>query len=184
MNRPALFLLILLLGLQPMLQAAAAESVQKRDPYGYFFNDTFGDFQEELQTARDEGKKGIFLFFEMDECPFCHRMKNTVLNRSDVQDWFRERFLSFSVDVEGDIEIVDFQGNTMKQKDFAYRQFGVRATPVLLFFDLNGQPVARYTGATADWKEFLWLGEYVAEGAYKKQSFSRYKRARRKAEQP
>ncbi len=156
--------------------ATSAENVERRDPYGYFFHDTFGDFREELQTARDEGKQGIFLFFEMDECPFCHRMKDTVLNRSDVQAWFRQHFLAFSVDVEGDIEIIDFQGNTMKQKDFAFRQFGVRATPVLMFFDLDGKPVARYTGATADWQEFMLLARYVVEGAYRDQSFSRYKR--------
>ncbi len=180
MKSPFSFLLPVLLA----LLAGTAQAVEKRDPYSHFFNDTFGDFQEELETARAEGKRGIFLFFEMDECPFCHRMKDTVLNRSDVQDWFRQHFLAFSVDVEGDVEIVDFQGNTMKQKDFAYRQFGVRATPVLAFFDLNGKLVARYTGATADWKEFLWLGEYVTSGAYRNQSFSRYKRARRKQAQP
>lgn len=152
-----------------------------RDPGQYFFNTTFGDFSEELATARDEGKDGILLMFEMDECPFCHRMKTTVLNQPEVQDYFREHFLIFPVDVEGDIEIVDFAGNPDTQKDFALKQFRVRATPVFAFFDLDGNMVARYTGATRDSEEFLLLGQYVVEGAYKDTTFTKYKRDKRDA---
>jgi len=155
-----------------------------RDPYSHFFNDTFGDFREELQRAREEGKKGIFIFFEMEECPFCHYMKRKVLSRPDVQSWYKKHFLNFSVDIEGDVEIVDFQGHTTTMKDFAFTQYRVRATPVLAFFDLNGKLIFRYTGRTADAKEFLWMGEYVAEGYYKKMSFTRFKRLRRKGQLP
>jgi thioredoxin-related protein len=148
-----------------------------RDPGQYFFNQTFGDFSEELETAREEGKAGILLMFEMDECPFCHRMKTMVLNQPQVQDYFREHFLIFPVDVEGDIEVVDFQGNPDTQKDFALKQFRVRATPVFAFFDLDGNLVARYTGATRDQEEFMLLGQYVVDEAYKETTFTKYKRA-------
>ena len=119
--------------------------------------------------------------FEMDECPFCHRMKATVLNQPDVQDYFREHFLIFPVDIEGDVEVVDFKGNTTTMKDFAFKQYRVRATPVFAFYDLDGKYIkrARFTGATRDKDEFLLLGRYVVEGAYKKQSFTRYKRSAR-----
>ncbi|NEV62139.1 thioredoxin family protein [Thiorhodococcus minor] len=150
-----------------------------RDPADHFFGATFGDFSEELETARGEGKQGILLMFEMDECPFCHRMKTTVLNRSEVQDYFRDHFLIFPVDIEGDIEITDFSGQVMAQKDFALKSHRVRATPVFAFFDLDGSLVARYTGATRDADEFMLLGTYVVEGRYKDMSFSQYKRERR-----
>ena len=161
------------------LWAGLAQAVEApRDPYSYFFHDTFGDFPEELELAREQGKKGILFFFEMDECPFCHRMKDTVLNQPPVQDWFRERFLIFSVDVEGDTEVVDFQGNTMAAKDFAFRVNRVRATPVFLFVNLEGEPVARYTGATRDVDEFMWLGEFVADEHYRDMKFTPFKRAK------
>ncbi len=153
-----------------------------RDPYTYFFNDTFGDFQEELQRAREEGKQGIFIFFEMDECPFCHYMKEHVLNQPRVQAYYRQHFLNFAVDIEGDVEITDFQGRPTTMKDFAFKQYRVRATPVLAFFDLNGKLVHRYTGRTKGVDEFLWLGEYVAEGHYRKMSFTRFKRMKRQAQ--
>ena len=158
----------------PLLAAAAP-----RDPYAHFFHPTFGDFTEELAQARAQGKRGILLFFEMDECPFCHRMKETVLNQPEVQAWYREHFLCFSVDVEGDLEVVDFDGTTMTQKVFAEKVQRVRATPVFAFFDLDGQRVARYTGATSGVEEFMLLGRYVVEGRYAEMPFTRYKREQR-----
>lgn len=146
-----------------------------------FFDQTFGDFTEELQTAKEEGKKAIFVFFEMDECPFCHRMKTTILNEPEVQAYFKKHFKRYQLDIEGDIEMVDFQGKVTTQKDFAFKQHRVRATPVMAFFDLSGNRIARYTGATSSREEFLLLGEYVVEGAYANVSFTRYKRDRRKA---
>lgn len=144
------------------------------------FDETFGDFSEELKHAQEQGKAGVFIFFEMDECPFCARMKSTVLNQQRVVDYYKKNFLVFPVDIEGDIEIKDFQGNSMPMKDFAFKQHRVRATPVLAFFDLQGKLVAKYTGATADVDEFLLLGEYVVSGAYKNSNFTSYKREHRK----
>lgn len=160
---------------------AGAVAAAPRDPQQYFFDQTLGDFQDELETARDQGKQGIMIFFEMDECPFCHRMKETVLNQPEVQDYFKQHFLIFTLDIEGDVMITDFQGNSIREKDFAFREHRVRATPVLMFFDLQGQQITRYTGATTDAEEFLWLGQFVVEGVYKDMPFTKYKRERRQS---
>ena len=171
----------LLLALSFLVSVGAIAADKPRDPGQHFFNESFWDFTEELENARKAGKQGILVMFEMDECPFCHRMKTTVLNQPDVQDYFREHFLIFPVDIEGDVEVVDFKGKTTTMKDFAFEQYRVRATPVFAFYDLDGEYIkrARFTGATRDKDEFLLLGRYVVEGAYKKQSFTRYKRSAR-----
>ena len=155
-----------------------AQALQLRDPESYFFDESFGDLQEELATAKEQGKKAILIMFEMEECPFCRRMKSKVLNRDDIQDYFREHFLILTMDVEGDLETTDFQGNATTQKEFALKQFRVRATPVFQFVDLDGRPIkkARYTGATSDADEFMLLGKYVVDERYKETSFVRYKR--------
>ncbi len=140
-----------------------------------FFDQTLGDFSEELELAREQGKQGILIMFEMDECPFCHRMRTTILNQPQVQQYFRQHFLIFTVDIEGDIEITDFQGKVTTEKAFAFKQNRVRATPVFAFFDLAGKRVARYTGATSSLQEFMQLGRYVVEKHYQKMSFTRYK---------
>ena len=156
-----------------------------RDPYQYFFVQTLGDLTEELEIAREEGKRGLFLFFEMDECPFCHRMKATVLNQPDVQKYFGQHFHSLAIDIEGDIEIVDFEGAVMTQKEFARRN-RVRATPMMAFYDLDGKQVFKYIGATSGIEEFLWMGEYIADEVYLQQDdtgrslrFTRYKKMKK-----
>ena len=162
-----------------LLVCSASADSTPRDPGQYFFNETFGNFREELEHARDEGKQGILIMFEMDECPFCHYMKTHILNQPDVQDYFRAHFLIFPVDIEGDVEITDFQGKTMPMKDFALKDYRVRATPVFAFFDLDGNYIkpARLTGKANDKEEFMLLGRYVVDRAYDKEPFTRYKRA-------
>jgi thioredoxin-related protein len=157
-----------------------------RDPYQYFFEQSLGDLTEELEIARDDGKQGVFVFFEMDECPFCHRMKQTVLNQPEVQDYFKQYFHSLAIDIEGDIEVVDFDGNFTTQKEFA-RANRVRATPLLAFFDLDGQLVFKYVGAPSGVEEFMWMGEYVADRVYLEKDdrgmeirFTRFKRMKKK----
>ena len=152
-----------------------------RDPNVHFLNETWGNFQEELVRAKEERKKGILLFFEMDICPFCHRMRRTVLNQPEVQEYFRKNLLIFSVEIEGDVAMVDFKGKTVKQKEFSQKAHRVRATPVFMFFDLEGNPVVRYTGPTSGVQEFMWLGEYFVEGHYKNLRFTKYKRQKKMA---
>ncbi len=152
-----------------------------RDPYKFFFNETFYNLQDELAKARAQGKAGVLIFFELDECPFCHRMKETVLNQAPVQAYFREHFLAFAIDIKGDLEMTDFDGNVRTQKDWAFAGNRVRATPVFQFYDLDGKPTARLTGATSGVDEFMWLGEYVVAEKYREKdmSFAKYKRAKR-----
>ena len=156
---------------------AAPAGAETRDPATHFFQPKFGDLRADLQEARRQGKKGIFLFFEMDDCPWCERMKTTILNQSDVQDDYRAKFLLYPIDVNGDTELTDFQGNPTTEKAFALG-LRVRATPGLMFFDLDGKPMARHTGPVKDKDEFLLLGRYVSEGAYATQPFIKYKQGK------
>ncbi len=142
---------------------------------GEFFDLFMGDLREELQTVREEGKKGILLFFEIDSCPFCIRMKQRVLSRPEVRTFFEKSFLRYSIDVEGDVELTDFQGKTMRQKDFALSH-RVRATPTMIFYDPEGKEITRYVGAMERPGDFLLLGEYVTKGVYREMPFIRYKR--------
>ena len=55
--------------------------------------------------------------------------------------------------------------------------FQVKYTPVFQFFDLAGQPTARFTGiAKGGVGEFLALGRYVVEKSYQNGSFAEYKK--------
>lgn len=165
-----------------IISSVSVQAAVPRDPYTHFFHETLGDFTEELEIAREENKKAILIFFEMDECPFCHRMKETVLNQPEVQDYFRKHFRLYSVNIEGNTEITGFDGQQMTAKDYSFKVHRVRATPVFVFFDLEGKRIVRFTGATSGVKEFMWLGEFVEKGLYKKMNFTKYKRERKRSQ--
>lgn len=150
-----------------------------RDPMTHFFHQGFGDLSEEKQLAKSGKKTGVLLMFDNAECPWCAKMKTTVLNQSDVQDYFRRHFRIVSVDTEGDTPLTDFDGREMLQKDFAFRKHRVRATPVFKFFDVNGREIYKHTGVVRNKSEFMLLGEFIVNGHYRNKRFSVYKREKR-----
>ncbi len=163
--------------------SAACADAPARDPLEYFFDQSFNNLQEEVAIARKEGKTGLLIMFNDPDCPWCAKMKATVLNQATVQEYYRGRFRLLHIDTRGDTLMKDFDGTEMAEKDFAFNLHRVRATPVFMFFDLEGHAVTRYTGATRGVDEFLWLGEFVVSGAYKTGNFTRYKTERLAAAQ-
>jgi thioredoxin-related protein len=148
---------------------------ETRDAEKHFFDLKLGDFKSELSTAKKEGKTGILIMFEQEDCPFCFRMKNTILNQSEVQDYYHSHFLIFPVDIRGSLPMEDFTGKETTEKAFSV-EHRVYGTPVFDFFDLNGKLITRFPGTAKDVNEFLLLGRCVVEGACKTTSFSAYKR--------
>jgi len=167
--------ILMALAMPLLFLAHVTASAEIRDPQNHFFMPKLGDFKEELAVAKSEGKQGVLIMFEMEDCPFCSRMKATILNQSAVQDWYRKHFLIYAMDVKGDTAMIDFKGKDTTEKAFAL-DHRARATPTFLFFDLEGNPVTRFTGATQTVDEFLLLGRYVTNGVYKTTPFNVYKR--------
>lgn len=177
------FILLFLLQLSWFGQSVAATGdSQTRDPMEYFFNQSFNNLEEELEIAAEENKSGVFIMFSDKDCPWCLKMKTTIMNRVDVQDYYREHFRILMVDIRGDTMMTDFEGNEIYEKDFAFKQHRVRATPVFMFFDTSGKKTMRLTGIVRDAEEFLWLAEYVVDGEYQETNFTKYKRERAKQE--
>jgi thioredoxin-related protein len=148
---------------------------ETRNAEEHFFDLKLGDFRNELATAKKEGKSGILIMFEQVDCPFCFRMKNTILNQSEVQDYYHSHFLIFPVDIRGSLPMEDFTGKETTEKAFSV-EHRVYGTPVFDFFDLDGKLITRFPGTAKDVNEFLLLGRCVVEGACKTTSFSAYKR--------
>ena len=148
---------------------------ETRDAEKYFFDLKMGDFKSDLTTAKEEGKTGIMIMFELEDCPFCYRMKHTILNQSEVQDYYHKHFLIFPVDIRGSLPMVDFKGKETTEKAFSV-EHRVYGTPVFDFFDLDGNLITRFPGTAKDVNEFLLLGKCVVEGACKTMSFTAYKK--------
>jgi len=153
----------------------AAKAAENRDPREFFFAQSFGDLPEELQEARQAGKLGLLLFFEQDGCPYCERMMKSILNQPAVQDWYRERFVSIAVDINGDVELTDVDGITLPSKVFAEHR-RVKTTPTLSFIDLSGAEIYRRVTMVSGVDEFMMMGRYIAEGRYTDTAWRDYAR--------
>jgi len=166
----------LLIFLHTAADVAATESGTD-DPRQSFFIQSFGDLPEELKTAGEQGKQGILLFFEADGCRYCTAMRKGVLSRQEVQDWYRDRFVSIAIDIHGDVEIRDFDGVTLPEKMIA-EQRRVFLTPTVSFIDLDGAEVYRHVGLVKTVEEFIAMGEYVAGKHYFDTEFPVYASSR------
>ncbi len=163
-----------LIGFLMIFQSVIAEDTLV-DPEK-LFESTFGDLQEELEIVQDEEKTALLIMFETKDCPWCERMKKQVLNRASVQAFYQENFRVISMDAEGDLTVIDFDGNEIEESEFALKAMRVRATPVFAFFDPEGSLITRYTGALKSADDFILLGNYVIEEKYLDMKFSKYRR--------
>jgi len=120
--------------------------------------------------------------FEQEGCPGCLYMKRSILSRTDVQAFYRERFVNFSVDIHGAVPLRDFAGREVTEKGYA-QALRVNATPTFVFFDLEGNEAARVVGPVKDAAEFLLLGEFVSSGAYRSTKFAEFKQSRLRKKQ-
>jgi thioredoxin-related protein len=177
MIRRLLGLALLLCALAPA--ADAQPTVQYRDPVDYFFDPFLYDLQAAAQDAKKADKAAIMVMYEFEDCPYCRRMKREVLARSDVQSFYRKRFLLFQIDTLGDQTVTGFDGKDLIEKQFA-RAAGVDRTPTFIFYSVDtGRPLVTWVGGLYDPKQFMLLGRYVASGAYRSHSFGQYLKSKK-----
>jgi thioredoxin-related protein len=168
--------LLIITGLLTVIPVFSADT---RDADQHFFIPNTGDLKAETGDARGSGKKAILLMFEQEGCPGCLYMKRNVLNRVDVQEFYRKRFLNFSVDIFGAVPLRDFTGRDFTEKSYA-QALHITGTPTFAFYDLDGNEIIRIVGPVKDAAEFLLLGEFIASGAYRSSKFAEYKQAQRR----
>jgi thioredoxin-related protein len=151
----------------------AASAGEHRDAQS-FFNLNMGDLKAELAEARSDGKKALLVIFEQEGCPGCRHMRTQVLNRRDVQEFYRANFASLALDIWSSGPVKDFGNREQTEKSFALNT-KVKGTPTFVFYDLAGNEIVRLFGAVETPEEFLRLGRFVASGAYKTRTFAQYK---------
>jgi thioredoxin-related protein len=156
------------------LAAAPAHSAERAAPEDFYNIVAFGDFQQNLRSALDSGKEGILVYFYQDQCPFCHKMEQEVFTKPIVHDFFHEYFDVYKVNIKGNKQFVDVDGDRLSQVKFAV-QNRARATPTLIIFGKGGKELVRFvTNPTVE--EMLALGKFVVDGEYKQdRDFFQYK---------
>lgn len=146
-----------------------------RNPEDFFFHQHFGEMQDESAAAKSDGLEYIMVMFELSDCPWCERMKTSILNQSEIQDYYRANFRPLMMNVESENPVTNWDGTDYTESDFATEVVRVRASPEFVFFDLNGNVIVRFTGVTKNKEEFMLLGRYVAEGYYRSVDFGSFR---------
>ncbi len=154
--------------------ASGAAAQAQKDPGQHFFSASFGDLRQDLEDARQEGKRGILLVFESQDCPYCLRMHQTVLNRVEVQGAFRQHFIPIKVGADSSQPLTGLDGRQVTGKEFA-RQHKVFGTPFSLAFGTDGQEIGRLPGAPIDAGEYLAFRDYLLAGGARLGSFAQFK---------
>ena len=178
------FLKILLLAMFPLFvnQASALEVGDDGLHKTPWMQDTFKDLREDLEEANAEGKR-LVLFFEQIGCIYCTKMHKEVFSKEKVSNYINDNFFVVQLNLHGDIEVTDFDGDVLPEKDIA-RKWGILFTPSILFLppavdsDLSAQqaavammPGAFSAGTTLDL--FTWVREerYLLDNG---EDFQRY----------
>ncbi|MHA6263785.1 thioredoxin family protein [Arenibacterium sp. CAU 1754] len=147
-----------------------------------WMRDTFKDLREDLEEANAEGKR-LVLFFEQRGCIYCAKMHKEVFPRPDVSQYIADNYFVVQLNLHGDTEVTDFDGEVLSEKDMA-RRWNVLFTPTILFLpeevdeELTAQqaavavmPGAFGPGTTLDM--FTWVAEkrYLLDNG---EDFQRY----------
>ncbi len=96
-----------------------------------WMRDTFKDLNEDLAEANAEGKR-LVLFFEQRGCIYCTKMHAEVFPRPEIASFIEENYFVVQLNLHGDLEVTDFDGETLTEKQIA-RKWNVMFTPTILF---------------------------------------------------
>lgn len=148
---------------------ADAAGLHRKD----WFAVTFKDVAEDIETAREEGKR-LALIIEQEGCIYCRKLHEEVLSDPEVADYIRENFMVVQYDMWGAEEVTDLDGETLSEKA-AVRRWGLNFTPTVLFMPVEAgeadtakeAAVEVMPGAFGKWTVlhmFQWVKEERYEG--------------------
>ena len=96
-----------------------------------WMRDTFKALREDLGEANMEGKR-LVLMFEQRGCIYCSKMHKDVYSRDNVSNYIDENFFVVQLNLHGDLEVTDFDGEVLSEKAMA-RKWNILFTPTVLY---------------------------------------------------
>lgn len=134
-----------------------------------WFKESFLDIREDLKEASAANKR-VVLYFYQDGCPYCAKLLKDNFGKSEIADKTRKNFDVIALNMWGDREVSNLDGQKTTEKAFA-ADLKVQYTPTLLFMDEDGKVVLRVNGYYAPDKFALALdfvsGKHDKEGNFK-----------------
>ena len=153
-----------------------------------WMRDTFKDLTEDLEEATAEGKR-LMVMIEQRGCIYCRKMHEEVFVVPEIDQYITDNFFVVQINMFGDVEVTDFDGTALTEKDMVKR-WGALFTPSIMFFrqeigddvSANKAAVATIPGAFGRWTTLNMLNWVLEKGYEGDEPFQRY-HARKFAEQ-
>lgn len=152
-----------------------------REPW---FIDSLLELADDLGDAAKNGKR-LAIMWELRGCPYCRETHFVNFARPDIEAYVKQHFDILQLNILGDREVTDFDGQKLSEKKMA-QKYLIRGTPTFQFFPdradgLAAKPprereVLRTQGYLLP-EDFKRSFRFVAERAYERMSFRDYLRA-------
>ncbi|MGV6849538.1 MAG: thioredoxin family protein [Marinibacterium sp.] len=170
------------------LPVAAAEMGDDGLHKAAWMRDTFKDLGEDLDEANAEGKR-LMVIIEQRGCIYCKKMHEEVFPVPEIDALLNDRFFVVQLNMFGDVEVTDFDGEVMPEKDLV-KKWGMLFTPTMVFFPEESDgtksgaelAVAQIPGAFGRWTTQNLLTWVLEKGYEDDEPFQKY-HARKFAEE-
>ena len=100
-----------------------------------WMRDTFKDLSEDYAEAQALGLD-LMVLIEQRGCIYCTRMHEEVFPVPEVEAMIRESFFVVQINMFGAVDVTDFDGETLSERDMVAK-WSVLFTPTILFFDTD-----------------------------------------------
>lgn len=145
-----------------------------------WIQETFKDLREDHEEATAQGKT-LMVIIEQRGCIYCTRMHENVFPDPEIEAALMDSYFVVQINMFGDVEVTDFDGETLSEKDMVTR-WNANFTPTLMFFGpevgegmtADDAAVVTMPGAFGKWTT-LNLLNWVKDAGYDgDESFQRY----------
>ncbi|MGB7432815.1 MAG: thioredoxin family protein [Ahrensia sp.] len=177
MNKLLIALFAICALIAPAMSAEIGDDGLHKAPW---MRDTFKDLSEDLEEANAEGKR-LMVIIEQRGCIYCKKMHEEVFPVDNIASYIEENFFVVQINMFGDVEVTDFDGTAVPEKDMV-KKWGALFTPMILFLPeevADGQTaaqaaVATMPGAFGKHTTFNMLNWVVEKGYDGEENFQRY----------
>ena len=131
----------------------------------------------DLDRALAEAKKAnkpVLVDVVTDWCGWCRRMDKTTYGDPGVRDYVARSFVPARINAEDDAKRASYQGESTTYREFA-DGFRINRYPTTLFLAPDGRLITQVPGYVKP-ETFLTVLRYVAEGAYRTQTWDDFSR--------
>ena len=138
-----------------------------------WFKLSFLELSNDLQEAKESGKRGLIVYFGQKNCAYCKSHLKHNWENPFIVAYTRKYFDVVAIDVRGDRPVADVNGKVFRTEKIFSRANRAQFTPTLIFYSPDGKEMLRLSGYHSPY-QFKAVLEYVADGHYKNEKLKDY----------